>query len=1224
MKQQKAKRHRGVVLTLHGWDKLQAAKAKVEQEENAGDRFTLEEISDRTGLALHTISKILGRSEPVDKSSLQSIFQGFGLELSQIDYSRPTSPLPELETRQQNPQQDWGAAIDVSVFYGRKEELMQLRQWVLEDRCRLVALLGIGGIGKSALAVKLGLQIQPEFEVVVWRSLQNAPPLEELLTSLLQFLLPILQKDVILPNSLDGRISKLMDCLRSSRCLLILDNSETILSSGTPAGQYREGYEEYGQLLMTIGESPHQSCLILTSREKPREIALLEGEKAKVRSLLLKGLNIAEGREIFRHKGQFIGSEIEWSHLIEHYGGNPLALKLVAAATQELFDGRIAEVIKYAELGMLVFEDIRDVLDRQFNRLYSIEQEVMLWLGINREPQSVLELNADILTSNNKRSLPNAINSLLRRSLIEQSGNKFSLQPVVLEYVTERLIRKICAELTQKQLNLQVPLPDLQTHALIKATAKDYVLKMQERLILQPLAERLLIELGGQQQIEARFQELLQQQQEQVPIQSGYMTGNLINLLVYLKADLQKFNFSKLIVWQADLRRTSLKNVNFQGADLARSVFAETLSGVIETAFSPDGSLFATGDVEGKICLWQVADEQQLLTLRGHIGWVWALTFSPDGRMLASGSSDTQVRLWDVHTGECLQVLEGHTDWVWGVSFNPDGRMLASSSSDTTIRLWNVLSGQCCRVLKEHTGAVGSVRFSPDGKVLASGSHDTSVRLWNVRDGRCFMVLQRHTKGVRSVAWSPDGCTLASGSEDTSVQLWQVKTGERIRTLQGHKSGVWTVNFSPDGNTLASSGHDTFVQLWDVQKGQCKRTLQGHSSWVHSVSFSPDSQLLVSGSVDFSVRLWNVRSGQCLRLLQGHKSGVWTVNFSQIYISNINDIPVSNFQLSNKVKEDSNKFTIKNNFLLVSGGSDALVRLWNIASGECFKTLQGHTSWVRSLSFSPDDNTLASSSFDLSIRLWNIQNGQCVKILHGHTSGIRSVSFSPDGQTLASGGFDLSVRLWNVADGRCLQILQGHISWVFDVSFSPDGAIIASGGDDNTIRLWDVRSGQCLNVLQEHNSAVWSLRFSPNGRLLASGSFDCSIRLWDVQNWQCLKVLEGHKAGLRTVNFSPDGRILASSGNDCCVRLWDVESGKCLKVLEGHKSEVWSVSFSPDGKILASGSQDETIKLWDVQTGECVRSLKCDRLYENMNIAGVIGLNEIQKTSLKALGAVDS
>jgi WD domain, G-beta repeat len=160
---QPSKRRRGVILTLKGWDKFQAAKTQVEFDENGGDSFSLEELSDRTHLALHTISRIQGRTEPVDKSSLQFAFAAFGLELCKSDYTQP-SPPDDLEVRQANPQYDWGEAPDVSVFYGRSEELVQLRQWVLEERCRLVALLGIGGIGKSTLAVKLGLQIQGEFE----------------------------------------------------------------------------------------------------------------------------------------------------------------------------------------------------------------------------------------------------------------------------------------------------------------------------------------------------------------------------------------------------------------------------------------------------------------------------------------------------------------------------------------------------------------------------------------------------------------------------------------------------------------------------------------------------------------------------------------------------------------------------------------------------------------------------------------------------------------------------------------------------------------------------------------------------------------------------------------------------------------------------------------------------------------------------------------------------
>ncbi|MEI2582591.1 NB-ARC domain-containing protein [Scytonema sp. PRP1] len=382
MKQQPSRRSRGVILTLKGWDKFQAAKTQAEFDENGGDSFSLEELSDRTHLALHTISRIQGRLEPVDKSSLQSAFAAFGLELCKDDYTRP-SPPDDLEVRRA-PQYDWGEAPDVSVFCGRAEEMLQLRHWVLEERCRLVALLGIGGIGKSTLAVKLGLQIQSEFEVVVWRSLQNAPPVEVQLTNILQFLLWALRKEMVIPDSFDGQLSQLMECLINNRCLVILHNVETILS-GSQAGQYRPGYEGYGPLLKRIGEVPHQSCVLLTSREKPREILPLEGDRTGVRttcrracaSLLLKGLNPTEGQQLFQQKGQFTGTEPECQALIKHYGGNPLALKMVAAGTQELFNGKIAPVLEYVEQGISIFDDIDDLLKCQFQRLSAVEEEVM-------------------------------------------------------------------------------------------------------------------------------------------------------------------------------------------------------------------------------------------------------------------------------------------------------------------------------------------------------------------------------------------------------------------------------------------------------------------------------------------------------------------------------------------------------------------------------------------------------------------------------------------------------------------------------------------------------------------------------------------------------------------------------------------------------------------------------------------------------------------------------
>jgi WD40 repeat protein/transcriptional regulator with XRE-family HTH domain len=1207
----KSRRDRGVILTAKGWQKLQQAMQTAEAEQNWGQRFTREQLSDRTGLSLQTISRILKREAAVDRLSIEYFLRGFKLSLSTGDCASPTSPFEELAARQESAHQDWGDAIDVSTFYGREATLAQLQRWLVEEGCRLVALLGIGGIGKSALAVKLGTQLQSEFDVIVWRSLQNAPLLEEFVESVLQFLLSVQAEDTVIPGSLDGRLTKLMICLRQQRCLLILDNVETILSSGNPVGPYRPGYEGYGHLWQSLGETLHQSCILLTSREKPREVALLEGEQLRVRSLVLEGLNLEEGRQLVQAKGQFAGTETEWQQLIEHYRGNPLALKMVAAAVQEFLDGKIANVLPYIQQGIAGFGDIRDLLARQCDRLSTSEQEVIRWLAINREPVSVESLSEDIVTVQTRRSLPSAIQSLLRRSMIEQRSTGFSLQPVVMEYVTEQLIEQVCEEILEqgakagdKEALSLTPslLPLWVAHALMKAQSKDFIRETQIRLIVQPILESLLTQFGNRSQLQQQFQRLLAQLRSAQSV--GYGAGNLLNLLVCLKTDLQHWDFSRLTMWQADLRQVNLAGTNFQNADLTKSAFAEGLSGVLAVALSPDGRLLATGDVDNVIRLWRMDDLQPLLTLEGHTGWVWSVQFSPNSQMLASGSTDACIRLWDVQTGQCLQVLPGHQDWIWSIGFSPSGQMLASGSADASLRLWDVQTGQCNAVLEDPTGAVAAVCFSPIESMIAGGSLDGSVRLWSVGDRVCSAVLQGHTKRVRSVSFSADGLRLVSGSEDGSLRLWDVPTQQCLQTFHGHKSGIWTVAFSSDGQMLVSGGDDFTVRLWNVNSGRCLRTLQGHTSWVNSVQFSADDHTIISGSVDFSVRFWDRRSGQCLQVLQGYKSGVFAVQFAPIALSNT----------GNDRGNDAE--------ILASGGLDALVRLWDVNQGICLQTLQGHSSWVRSVSFDFAGKLLASAGFDGAIRVWNVENGQCLHVLQGHTSGIRSVCFSSDGQRLVSGGFDYSVRLWDVQAGNCLKVLQGHTSWIFSVSFSPKDSTIASGSDDHTIRLWDSQTGRCLKVLQGHKSAVWSVSFSSGGDRLVSGGFDGCLRVWDVETGNCLRVLQAGTNRIRSVSFSPNGQSIASCGNDCFIRIWDVQSGECLQVLQGHTREVWVVSFHPASKMLVSGSQDETIKLWNVETGECIKTLRGDRLYEGMNIAGVSGLTEAQKATLRALGAV--
>ncbi len=650
----KLSRKRGVVLTDRGFLKLWKVSYDSSAQEHLGHRLTIEDFCERTGLSPRTVAKILGREEGVDKHSLVQFFTAFNLNLDKSDYARPEPKLEKIKGAVVNQRQDWGEAIDVSVFYGRSEELALLSRWVLE-RHRLIGLLGMGGIGKTALSVKFATQMK-EFEVIIWRSLRNAPPLGQTLGELIN----CLAQESVVPESLDGKLAQLMQCLRSSRCLLVLDNFEALLSAGEWTGAYREGCEGYGELLRRVGEELHQSCLVLTSREKPKELGLLEGEALPVRSLHLEGLSEAEGQAVLHAKGLLVESTEVARTLVKRYEGNPLALKIAATTIRSIFDSNIAEFLSQ---NTTVFGDIQVLLASQFSRLSPTKQAVMYWLAVEREPVSLSELRETIVPVVAQQTLLGAVDSCSRRSLLEKQAGRFTLQPVVMEYVTQNLLTQVCREIESQRLTL------FKNHALMKATAKDYIREIQIRLILKPVLEELLSVFGSYSKVENQLRQLLTVLRETFPLELGYAGGNILNLLCQMGANLSSYDFSHLAVWQADLRGSNFQNVNFAYADLARSEFTATFGSIFSVAFSPDGKLLAAGDANGDVYVWRVTDSKQLLTCKGHTARVRAVTFSPQGTLLVSSSSDYTVRLWNVDTGQCLKTYQGHTDRVRSVAF---------------------------------------------------------------------------------------------------------------------------------------------------------------------------------------------------------------------------------------------------------------------------------------------------------------------------------------------------------------------------------------------------------------------------------------------------------------------------------------------------------------------------------------------------------------------------
>ncbi|KAG8964688.1 hypothetical protein FRC03_001455 [Tulasnella sp. 419] len=344
---------------------------------------------------------------------------------------------------------------------------------------------------------------------------------------------------------------------------------------------------------------------------------------------------------------------------------------------------------------------------------------------------------------------------------------------------------------------------------------------------------------------------------------------------------------------------------------------------------------------------------------------------------------------------------------------------------------------------------------------------------------------------IGAICFSPDGLKIASGSDDRRIYLWDSNTGITIKKLMGHTEGINSLSFSSDGLVLASASHDNTVKLWDSTTGTQLHTLHGHSDSVSSVCFSPKvphlaQQYVVSGSHDGTICVSDAATGAHIKKIDAQ------------YASEGATIRVLSVSLS------------PDGSFIASGSQDAMVYIWEFATGSCHKQLKGHNESVGSVCFSPDGLMVASGSEDQLVYLWDFPNGTQIRALKGHSGAVYTVCFSPDGMTIASASADKTIHLWSVHTGSLIKLLKGSPGRVYSACFSPDGLRIASGSRDKMLHIWDSTPPQGLQTKtpKRHLSAIRAL--------------------WDFSTAKPINIFNDHDRAVRFIAFSPDGRYLTS------------------------------------------------------------------------------------------------